>query len=85
MQLQQNLTTEEIAACKKDIEQYMTALNQVEGASVPGGPPYVCPDESLELTPPTQVPTISEWGLVAMAGILGIIGFMVVRRRKAAA
>jgi len=31
------------------------------------------------------VPTLSEWGLIAMAGILGIIGFMVLRRRKAAA
>jgi len=30
-----------------------------------------------------QVPTLSEWGLIAMAGILGIVGFMVMRRRKA--
>ena len=29
-----------------------------------------------------QVPTLSEWGLIAMAGILGIVGFMVMRRRK---
>jgi len=29
-----------------------------------------------------NVPTLSEWGLIAMAGILGIIGFMVIRRRK---
>ena len=34
----------------------------------------------------TNVPTLSEWGLVAMAGILGILGFiMVIRRKKAAA
>jgi len=32
-----------------------------------------------------EVPTLSEWGLIAMAGVLGIIGFMVVRRRKATA
>ena len=32
-----------------------------------------------------EVPTLSEWGLIAMAGVLGIIGFMVVRRRKAVA
>jgi len=84
MQLQQNLSTEELAACKTDIEQYMTALNQVEGVSVRGGPPYVCPiDDSLELTPPpSQVPTISQWGLLAMAGILGLVGFMVMKRRK---
>jgi hypothetical protein len=31
------------------------------------------------------VPTLSEWGLVVMAGILGIVGFMVIRRRKVSA
>ncbi len=30
----------------------------------------------------TPIPTLSEWGLIAMAGILGIVGFMVVRRRQ---
>ncbi|GJM14911.1 MAG: hypothetical protein DHS20C13_02380 [Thermodesulfobacteriota bacterium] len=34
---------------------------------------------------PAQVPTLSEWGLISMAGVLGIIGFMVIRRRKATA
>lgn len=34
---------------------------------------------------PSNVPTLSEWGLIAMAGILGIVGFMVIRRRKAIA
>jgi hypothetical protein len=38
---------------------------------------YPCP------APP--IPTLSEWGLIAMAGILGIVGFMVMRRRKATA
>jgi len=32
-----------------------------------------------------NVPTLSEWGLIAMAGILGLVGFMVMRRRKALA
>jgi len=32
-----------------------------------------------------NVPTLSEWGLIAMAGILGIVGFMVMRRRKVTA
>lgn len=41
-------------------------------------------------TPPpppdaAQVPTLNEWGLIAMAGILGIVGFMVIRRRTATA
>ncbi len=41
----------------------------------------------VEELPPTvtAVPTLSEWGLIAMAGILGIVGFMVIRRRKVAA
>jgi len=28
-----------------------------------------------------DIPTLSEWGLVAMAGVLGIVGFIVARRR----
>jgi len=35
--------------------------------------------------PPPTIPTLSEWGLVAMAGVLGLVGFMVMRRRKATA
>ncbi len=35
--------------------------------------------------PIIEVPTLSEWGLIAMAGILGIVGFMIIRRRKATA
>jgi hypothetical protein len=31
------------------------------------------------------IPTLSEWGLIIMAAILGIVGFMVMRRRKATA
>jgi len=31
------------------------------------------------------IPTLSEWGLIALAGILGIVGFMVMRRRKVTA
>jgi len=30
----------------------------------------------------TNVPTLSQWGLIALASILGIVGFMVIRRRK---
>lgn len=30
------------------------------------------------------IPTLSEWGLIAMAGVLGIIGLLAIRRRKAA-
>jgi hypothetical protein len=32
------------------------------------------------------IPTLSEWGLIAMAGIMGLVGlFIIMRRRKAAA
>jgi hypothetical protein len=31
------------------------------------------------------IPTLSEWGLIAMAGILGIFGLLAARRRKATA
>lgn len=30
------------------------------------------------------IPTVSQWGLIAMAGVLGIIGLIAIRRRKAA-
>jgi len=30
----------------------------------------------------TNVPTLSEWGLFALVGILGMAGFFVLRRRK---
>jgi len=33
---------------------------------------------------PRPIPTLSEWGLITMAGVLGIVGFMVIRRRKVA-
>ncbi len=35
--------------------------------------------------PPRNVPTLSEWGLIALACILGIVGFIVIRRRKVTA
>lgn len=31
------------------------------------------------------IPTLSEWGLIAMAGVLGIIGLFAIRRKKAIA
>ncbi|MEM7009289.1 MAG: IPTL-CTERM sorting domain-containing protein [Thermodesulfobacteriota bacterium] len=30
----------------------------------------------------SPVPTLSEWGLIAMAGLLGIVGFIMVRRKR---
>ena len=33
----------------------------------------------------SNVPTLSEWGLIVMAGLLGIVGMLVMRRRKVTA
>ena len=38
-----------------------------------------------ELRTSVDIPTLSEWGLVVMAGILGIVGYLVIRRRKVTA
>ncbi|MCH7518669.1 MAG: IPTL-CTERM sorting domain-containing protein [Candidatus Dadabacteria bacterium] len=37
------------------------------------------------VAPPSQIPTLSEWGLLTMAIILGVVGFMVIRRKRAIA
>jgi len=42
---------------------------------------YTCLDPAT----PRNISTLSEWGLIAMAGVLGIVGFIVIRRRKATA
>lgn len=34
---------------------------------------------------PGEIPTLSEWGLISLAVILGIVGIILMRRRKAAA
>jgi len=47
------------------------------------GQTYTC--VGFIVIPPATIPTLSEWGLIAMAGILGIIGYLVIRRRKVAA
>lgn len=39
----------------------------------------------LNQVDPANVPTLSEWGLIAMAGILGLIAFVVLKRKKAVA
>jgi len=60
-----------------------TATNTTVGALIPvGDQPF-----RLAIAPIiiTDVPTLSKWGLIALAGILGIVGFMVIRRRRATA
>jgi len=44
--------------------------------------------ENYSCQPPiitTPIPTLSEWGLIIMTGVLGIVGFLVIRRRKVTA
>ena len=57
-----------------------------ECIGIGGGTPFFgaeCdPDSGLCLGIPSNVPTISEWGMIAMAAVLGVIGFMVIRRRQ---
>ncbi len=46
----------------------------------------LCVSNDIPTPPePSNIPTLGEWGLIAMAGILGIAGFLFMRRRKAAA
>jgi len=35
-----------------------------------------------QLTCLNPIPTLSEWGLIGLAGVLGLIGFMAIRRKK---
>ncbi len=49
------------------------------------GPTVLGMDAIAFMPGPRNIPTLSEWGLIAMAVILGIVGFMVIRRRKVAA
>ncbi len=47
-----------------------------------------CNDETglcTQIVQERNIPTLSEWGLIAAAGVLGIAGFIAIRRRKAAA
>jgi hypothetical protein len=43
------------------------------------GDEFTCEQVVVAASP---IPTLSELGMIAMAGILGMIGFMVIRRRK---
>ncbi|GJM15650.1 MAG: hypothetical protein DHS20C13_09770 [Thermodesulfobacteriota bacterium] len=43
---------------------------------------FMVDDVTCEAIQPANVPTLSEWGLIAMASILGIVGFIVMRRRQ---
>ena len=63
----------------------LITINTVTGQTTEIGALPDCFDAIIFRELPANVPTLSEWGLIAMAGVLGIVGFMVMRRRKATA
>ena len=42
-------------------------------------------DECVPTEVSRNVPTLNEWGLIAMAGVLGIAAFLIMRRSRATA
>ena len=54
--------------------------NSPEGEVIPGGGIF-----EFKFAATRNIPTLSQWGLFAMAGVLGLAGFLVIRRKKAAA
>ncbi len=63
----------------------LVKINTETGQTTEVGDLPDCFDGIIFRAEAANVPTLSEWGLIAMAGILGIIGFMVMRRRKVTA
>lgn len=64
----------------------LVTINTSSAALTRIGELPVCSDALVFINaPPSNVPTLSEWGLIAMAGILGIVGFMVMRRKQVTA
>ena len=65
-----------------------TYIIQIEGLDMVNimalNPPFPVRGEVINnpLTPVSSVPTVSEWGLIALAVIFGIMGIVVVRRRQ---
>lgn len=67
-----------------------TRIALESNSNINGGNPDQTPDQiyvALCLNPADgrPIPTLSEWGLIAMAVTLGIVGLLVVRRRMVAA
>lgn len=58
-------------------------LSQEDGFEVSSAGPD---DQFFQCRPlePRQVPTLSEWGLLAMAGILGLFGYIAIRKKAIA-
>lgn len=72
--------------CSETNDQITVAISQndLTISCVTGPEEVTCNFINSRITA-APIPTLSEWGLIAMAGILGIVGFMVIRRRKVTA
>ena len=58
----------------------------IESPTAPDAVDFVMPSVRVPLCNFARpIPTLSEWGLIAMAGILGLLGFIALSRRKARA
>ena len=60
-------------------------LTEASGCSVPPNIEFmgigtICSDQPMCEMPPTSVPTMNEWGLIATAVMLGLFGLFTVRR-----
>jgi hypothetical protein len=73
-------------ACSETNDQIIVEISQndLSISCITGPEEVTCNFINRRITA-SPIPTLSEWGLIAMAGILGIAGFMVIRRRKVAA
>ncbi len=86
--IENNLTPEQLKACQCELLAYTTALNEVAGILVSGGPPYECGNVDCRELVLTPIPTLNEWGMITTAGVLGllaVIGLFVIRRKKVSA
>ncbi len=46
------------------------------------GPDTMCGDNPQCVLPTSQVPSISQWGMIAVAGLLGVYSLIMIRRRN---
>jgi hypothetical protein len=74
-------TEEQVHACICDLLEYTRRLNQELGGIVSGAP-FIC-SADLECTSP--IPTLSQWWMMIMAGVLGLFMIIVIIiKRKSA-
>ena len=72
-----------------DLSPYAGTTVRFRAAEVDNQSNFLFSIDNLECGTPQPIaqtiPTLSEWGLIAMAGVLGIIGLLAIRRKKVTA